>query len=286
MRNFIISTEATSDLTIDIIEKYDIKVAPFEYFVDGYNYNTETNNMTPFEFYDEMRKGADVKTTQINYFNAKNFLYDLVKQGKDVLHICFSSGLSGTYENFKKAAEELNNEFENKCYVVDSLCASAGEGLLTLLVCQKAETEDLSIGDLVDYAEKMKMRINHIFTVDDLKYLVKGGRVSKGSAKIANFLHIKPIMNVDNDGKLAVTNKIFSRKLAIKKIFDKLTQNYDSEFKDILICQADCLKDATTLKNMITEKYDANVTIVPLDYLIGCHSGPGTMSVFYVGDKR
>lgn len=286
MDNLIISTEATSDLPEELIKKYDIKVAPFEYFVDGYCYNTETNHMLAEDFYGRMKSGANVKTSQINYHHAKEFLNGLMKTGKDVLHICFSSGLSGTYENFERAAKELNQEYQNKCKVVDSLCASAGEGLLTLLVCQKAKSQEPSLTELANFAESIKLKINHIFTVDDLKYLVKGGRVSKGSAKLAGILHIKPLMNVDNNGKLAVTNKIFSRKLAIKKIFEKMQQNYDLNFADVLICQADCKHDAYSLAQMIKNKFSVTSIIVPLDYLIGCHSGPGTLSVFYVGDKR
>lgn len=286
MENLIISTEATSDLPQEIIDKYNLRIAPFEYFVDGYSYNTQTNYMTAREFYQKMRDGADVKTTQINYLNAKGFLEELLKTGKNVLHICFSSGISGTCNNFKQAAEELNKVYPNKCAIVDSLCASAGEGLLTILVCKKAEEQNVTFEELVKYAEDMKFKINHIFTVDDLKYLVKGGRVSKTSAAIAGILHIKPLMNVDNDGKLVVTNKIFSRKLAIKKIFDKMCANYDNSYKDVLICQADCEEDAKSLAKMVDEKYGVQTIIVPLDYLIGCHSGPGTMLLSYVGDKR
>lgn len=286
MNNLIISTEATSDLTEELINKYNLKIAPFEYFVDGYSYNTQTNHMSAEDFYGRMRNGADVKTTQINYQNAKEFLENLLETGKDVLHICFSSGLSGTYDNFKKAANELNQLYSNKCKVIDSLCASAGEGLLTLLACKKAEKDNCNLDELAAYAEYIKLKINHIFTVDDLKYLVKGGRVSKGSAKLASILHIKPLMNMDNDGRLAVTNKIFSRKLAVKKIFEKMQQNYDINYSDVLICQADCEKDAQYLANMIKEKFSVNPVIVPLDYLIGCHSGPGTLSVFYVADER
>ena len=286
MNNLIISTEATSDLPQEIINKYDLQIAPFEYFVNGETYNTKTNDMSAHDFYQKMRDGADVKTTQINYQNAKEFLEELLKTGKDVLHICFSSGISGTCNNFKQAAEELNGVYQNKCRVVDSLCASAGEGLLTILVCKKAQEDGMTLDLLADYAEEMKYRINHIFTVDDLKYLVKGGRVSRGSALVAGLLHIKPLMNVDNDGKLAVTNKIFSRKLAVKKIFDKMALNYDSAFGDVLICHADCDGDAQTLKKLVDDKFGTNTIIVPLDYLIGCHSGPGTLSLFYVGDKR
>lgn len=286
MKNLIISAEATSDLPKEIIEKYGIEIAPVDYFVDGKEYNTKTNHMEEKEFYEKMKNGADVKTSQVNFENAKDFLQNLLSTGKDVLHISFSSGLSGTSNNFKLACEELSKGYQNKCAVVDSLCASAGQGLLVLLVAKKAEQDDVTFEQLVKYAEDIKLRINHIFTVDDLKYLIKGGRISKTSAYLANILHIKPLMKMDDEGKLTVTQKVFSRKITIKKMFEKMLSNYDTHYGDIFICEANCLNDANALSEYIFEGFGINTTIVPLDYFIGSHSGPGTLSLFYVGDKR
>lgn len=286
MENLIISTEATSDLPKEIIEKYDIKVCSVDYFVDEKEYNTETNHMPEKQFYDKMRAGADVKTTQVNQENATQFLEKLYKTGKNILHLSFSSGLSGTVNNFKLAADELNKKYENKCVVVDSLCASVGQGLLVTIVAKKSLEKDMTFESIANYAENMKLRINHIFTVDDLKYLVKGGRVSKGSAIIANILHIKPLMYMDNNGKLTVLQKVFSRKLTIRKMFDKMMTNYDPYFSDIFICEADCKNDAESLASMVEKGVGIKPIIVPLNYFIGSHSGPSTMSLFYVGDKR
>lgn len=286
MNNLIISAEATCDLTEDIIKEYDIKIAPTEYIIDGYNYNTQTNHVSAKDFYGEMRKGADTKTTQVNYQNAYDFLESLLKTKKDVLHICFSSGLSGTFNNYQLASQELNKKYQNKCTVIDSLCASAGQGLLVLLTAKKAREKDMTLQKLIEYVNDIKMKINHIFTVDNLKYLVKGGRVGKASAKMASILHIKPLMNVDNFGKLNVTNRIFSRRLTIKKMLEKMMANYDPYFADIFICEADCKQDAETLAKMVKNHYGLQPTVVPLDYFIGCHSGPGTLALFYVGDKR
>ena len=286
MKNLIISAEATCDLPKEIIDKYGIEIAPVDYFVDGEDYNTKTNHMDEKELYEKMENGADVKTSQVNFENAKDFFQNLLSTGKDVLHLSFSSGLSGTYNNFKLASEELSKNFQNRCVVVDSLCASAGQGLLVLLVAKKAEQENITFDQLVKYAEDIKLRINHIFTVDDLKYLIKGGRVSKTSAYLANILHIKPLMKMDNDGKLTVTQKVFSRKITIKKMFEKMLSNYDTHYGDILICEANCACDANTLSKYVFECFGILPTVVPLDYFIGSHSGPGTLSLFYVGDKR
>lgn len=286
MKNLIISTEDSADLPKDILEEYNIKICPMNYYVDEKEYDTETNHMQATEFYGKMKAGADVKTTQVNYSKATEFLTNLAKTGNYVLHLSFSSGLSGTAGNFLLAAKELNEEYSNKIAVVDSLSAAGGQGLWVMEIAKKAQEENMTFEKLVKYAEDLKLRINHIFTVDDLKYLVKGGRVNKTSAYIANILHIKPLMYVDNDGKLAVLQKIFSRKLTIKKMFEKMVANYDTHFGDIVISQADCLKDAEALAKMIENHFGLKPMIVPLDYLIGCHSGPGTLALFYVGDER
>lgn len=286
MENLIITTEIICDLPKEVLEKYNIKVCPVNYFVDGYEYNTETNLMPATQFYANMRNGADVKTTQVNQNEAYNFLNEHIKSGKNILHLSFSSGLSGTCNSFVYTAKELNKKNDNKVYVIDSLCAAAGHGLFVLLVAKKAQENDMTLEKLIDYANEIKLKIQHIFTVDNLKYLVKGGRVSKTSAKLANLLQIKPLMKVDNDGKLVVTNKIFGRKLVIKKMFDIMTKNYKPQCADIFICHADCECDAQKLSKMILEYYGIEPTIVPLNYFIGGHSGPGTLSLFYVGDER
>ena len=286
MDNLIISTEDSADLPKDLIKEYGIKVCPMQYYVDGKEYDTETNHMPASEFYGKMKAGADVKTTQVNFETAWNYLKNLASAGKNILHLSFSGGLSGTVNNFFSAKRELENKYKNSIEVIDSLCASAGQGLWVLQVAKKAKEPDMTFEKLVEYAENLKLKINHVFTVDDLKYLVKGGRVNKTSAYFANVLHIKPLMYVDNNGKLAVLQKVFSRKLTIKKIFEKMTENYDPYYGDIMICQADCLKDAESLAKMIENYFGLKPIIVPLDYLIGCHSGPGTLSLFYVGNSR
>lgn len=286
MNNIIISTDTASDLTKEIISKHNLNVVKFEYFVNGTSYKDDNADLTSQEFYNSMKNGADVKTSQINFFEAKEYLEKLLKTGKDVLHICFSGGLSGTYDNFAKAAEELNQKYQNKCIVIDSLCAAGGEGLLVLLAQEKIKNEETTLNDLVNYINELKMKLNHIFTVDDLKYLVKGGRVSKTSAFIANFLRIKPTLYVDNFGKLAVSGKVFGKKMAIRKLFDTMKKNYNKNYKEIIISHANCEEDARTLAAMIKEEFGGEAKILPLSFVIGCHSGPGTLALFYIGDKR
>ena len=286
MNDIIISTESSADLPEQILKEYGIEVCPMDYLVDGKEYNTKTNHMPAKEFYGKMRNGADVKTTQVNLQNATEFFGELLQKGKDILHISLSSGLSGTYQNLKTAGDELSKKSKNKIVVVDSLCASVGQGLLAIEVAKKAQEDGMIVEKLAEFANQFKMKINHIFTVDDLKYLVKGGRVSKTSAFLAGVLRIKPLMKMDDQGKLAVTNKIFSRRLTIKKMAEKMMSNYDAHFNDIFICEADCKDDAEQLAKLVEEQFGLKPTIVPLNYYIGSHAGPGTMSLFYVGDKR
>ena len=286
MNDIIISTESSADLPEQILKEYGIEVCSMDYLVDGKEYNTKTNHMPEKEFYGKMRNGADVKTTQINLQSATEFFGELLQKGKDVLHISLSSGLSGTYQNLKTAGDELSKKSKNKIVVVDSLCASVGQGLLAIEVAKKAQEDGMTVEKLAEFANQFKMKINHIFTVDDLKYLVKGGRVSKTSAFLAGVLRIKPLMKMDDQGKLAVTNKIFSRRLTIKKMAEKMMSNYDAHFNDIFICEADCKDDAEQLAKLVEEQFGLKPTIVPLNYYIGSHAGPGTMSLFYVGDKR
>ena len=286
MNNIIISTESSADLPEQILKQYGIEVCSMDYLVDGKEYNTKTNHMPEKDFYGKMRNGADVKTTQVNLQSATEFFGELLQKGKDVLHISLSSGLSGTYQNLKTAGDELSKKSKNKIVVVDSLCASVGQGLLAIEVAKKAQEDGMTVEKLAEFANQFKMKINHIFTVDDLKYLVKGGRVSKTSAFLAGVLRIKPLMKMDDQGKLAVTNKIFSRRLTIKKMAEKMMGNYDAHFNDIFICEADCKDDAEQLAKLVEEQFGLKPTIVPLNYYIGSHAGPGTMSLFYVGDKR
>ncbi len=285
MEKIIITTEETCNLSKELLDKYNIKKCDVTFWVDGVEHNSKTTDMTPQEFYGNMRNGSDVKTSQVNLQEAKDFLEPYFQQGYRILHIGFSSGLSGTYNNFKLAMSELNEKYNAHNVVIDSLCASIGQGLLVIEVAKKLEY-GMAYEKLVEYAENMKWNINHIFTLDDLKYLVKGGRISKTSATIANVLNIKPVLHTDNNGKLVSIGKVFGRQLALKNLVEKMAINYNPQFKDVFICEADCNSDAIKLADMVEKRFGIRPIILPLTYFIGCHSGPGTISLFYVGDKR
>ncbi len=285
MEKIIITTEETCNLNKELLDKYNIKKCDVNFWVNGIEHNSKTTDMTPKEFYEGMRQGNDVKTSQVNLQEALDFLEPYYKDGYKILHIGFSSGLSGTYNNFKLAMENLNKKYNAHNVAIDSLCASIGQGLLVVEVAKKLE-QGVTYDELVQYAENLKWDINHIFTLDDLKYLVKGGRISKTSATIANVLNIKPVLHTDNNGKLVNIGKVFGRQLALKNLVEKMAINYKPEFKDVFICEADCHDDAIRLANMVEKKFNVKPVILPLTYFIGCHSGPGTISLFYVGNKR
>ena len=284
MRNFIMSTDITCDLPEDILVKYNIKSLNMTYSIDNVEYSNN-NSISTKEFCDYMRKGSVTKTSAINCYDAREYFEKLLTLGQDILHISFSSGLSSSYTNAHDVANELNKTNHNKIYVIDSLCACSGQGLLCILGCEKADSGE-SIEDVKNYLEKIKFNITHLFTVDDLKYLVRGGRVSKTKAKIASALKIKPVLHVDNEGKLVQYKTVISRKKSIMTMCDDFISNYSNVSNKILISHADCLEDAQLLQSFIKNKTGLESELYELGHVICSHSGPGTLALFFVGNKR
>jgi DegV family protein with EDD domain len=281
----IISIEATSDLPKNTLQEYDLHVIDMDFLIDGVVYNTATDSVTSTELYARMKKGAKTSTSQINSELYEDFFTNLLNEGKDIIHIAFSSGLSGTSITAKEVAEELNKTHNNKIYVIDSLCACSGQGLLAILTrmyCDKAN----SIEEVVKYIEETKMNLAHVFTVDNLKYLANGGRVKSSTAFIGNLLSIKPVMHVDNVGHLVPFGKVISRKKSLQSIVDKLVSTYNKDSALCYISHADCISDANCLYDMIIEKTNLKPVITDLGPVIGSHSGPGTIAVFYLAKER
>ena len=285
MKDFAISLESTCDLTKEVAEKYGLNIINMEYSVDGQSHFMGDGAYTMREFYDKMREGAITKTSQINLYDAKSFLKSMLDAGKDVLHLAFSSSLSGTYDNFALAAEELKAEYPARnIVVVDSLCACAGQGYYAVAVAEYAE--DHTFEETVVYAEELKHRILHWFVVDDLKYLARGGRISKATALLGNAIHMKPIMHMNKDGKLMPYKKVLSRKKSIMGIGDLAVASYDKTINRIYIAHADCLDEAELLAKRIEKGTGVRPEIFDLGMVIGSHSGPGTLSVYCSGQKR
>lgn len=285
MENLIISMEATCDLPKELIEKYDFKIINMNFIVGGIGYSTETDGVVSTGLYEKMRAGEKTSTSQINSTGYQRFFRDLLKQGKPILHIAFSSGQSGTYYVAKSEADEINKNSENKIYVIDSLCSCSGHGMLGILAREFSKTAK-DIDEVIAYIENIKNYLNHIFSVDNLKYLANGGRISATGAFIGNMLKIKPIMRVDEKGSLCVVQKVISRKKALLTIFEKTKQIYDENYDICFISHADCLQDAEFLKEKIEKETKLKPIITNLGPVIGCHSGPGTIAVYFIGKSR
>lgn len=284
--SFIIATDSTCDLTKEMLRSMNVLSLDMMYFVNDVGYGKDEANALQFhEFYDAMRNGARTSTSMINEETAESFLTQLTADGNDVLYLSFAGALSGTYENFKRVAEKLNASSDRKICVVDSKCASGGEGLFVTLVAQKRDA-GATFDQTCAYAEEIRDRVIHYFVVDDLKYLARGGRLSKGSAFFGNMLNIKPVLHVDELGRLVPIKKVIGRKKSLKALVDKMEERYNKESDVVYITHGDCYDDAKYVADEITAKFGLPVKIIPLSYVIGSHSGPGTVALFFTGDTR
>ena len=289
MRNYIITTDNNSDLPESYYSEHGIGCTYLSYSMNGVNY-THDNFLPVHEFYDSMRNGALPTTAQVNPENARLMMEPYLKQGLDILHIAFSSGLSGTYNSTRIAAEELAEEYpDRKIMVIDSLAASLGQGLLIHYAQKKKEAgEDMET--VAAWVEEHKNNIVHLFTVDDLNHLYRGGRVSRTTAFVGSMLNIKPVMHVDEEGKLIPVGKIRGQKksiLELARLMDERIGSYKDSCDTIFISHGDCEDEAHFLEAKIKEKYQINTVIInPVGATIGAHSGPGTLALFFLGDTK
>ena len=293
MSNFVISCCTTVDLTKEHLEARNIEYIFFHYFVDGVHYDDDLGQtMTHKVFYDAMRAGADTKTSQINAAEYEEFFEKFLKEGRDVLHINVSSGVSGAYNSANIAKDILEEKYpDRKIYVVDSMNAASGYGML---VDKAADLRDAGMG--IDEIEKWlvenRLRLHAWFFTDDLTYLVKGGRVSKAAGLVGGVLNICPLMHVNSEGKLAAKQKVRTKKKAIRTLVEQMENyvehGYDYDGKCFL-CHADVLEDANTVAGMIEEKFpklNGKVCINNVGTTVGSHTGPGVVAIFFWGTER
>ncbi len=289
MEPFIISTESTSDLTPELIAECDVRVIPMTYILDGVEYPTEDGKtLSAEEFYDRVRKGGMPKTSMVNEDQAVRWLRALVNEGQKVLHLSFSSALSGTCQSFLNAAATLNGELgEERIVVLDTLAASMGQGLLVWYAAQYRKAGD----DFETVCRKMRTlipKLNHYFTVDSLAHLRRGGRVSGFTALLGSILNIKPELHVDENGKLIPIGKVPGRKKAISGLFAKMQERWiPEENKTVFISHGDCLAEAQSLGRMIEERLGVqDIRYGMIGPVIGAHSGPGTIALFFVAKDK
>lgn len=287
MRDFVITTDSTVDLPIEYLKKQENMVISLSYILEGKTYE-DLHGLPSKEFYDKVRTGALPTTSQVNPEQARAAFEAVLKEGKDILHIAFSSGLSGSYNSARIAAEELMEENkEVTIRVVDSLCASMGEGMLVYKVNEQKD-QGKTLEETVKWAEENKLHICHNFTVDDLNHLHRGGRVSKATAIIGTMVNIKPLLHVDNEGHLISIGKIRGRKKSLIALVDRMTEQITGfENNIVMISHGDCLEDAEFVKKHVEEKFGIkNFMIHPVGPVIGAHSGPGTIALFFMGNPR
>ena len=289
MRKYVITTDNNSDLPDAYMQDHEVGCSYLSYAMDGVNY-THDNFLPVEEFYARMRQGSMPTTAQVNPENAKNLMEPYLKEGADILHIAFSSGLSGSYNSCKIAAEELAEEYpQRKIIVIDSLAASLGQGLLVHLAVQKKEAGE-EMEQVARWVEENKNKIVHAFTVDDLNHLYRGGRVSKTTAVLGGMLNIKPVLKVDDEGKLVPVGKVRGRKKSLAALVDAMDEKigkYKDSCDTVFMSHGDCIDDVNYVLEKIKARYPVKTILVNhVGATIGAHSGPGTVALFFLGEHR
>jgi DegV family protein with EDD domain len=289
MSEYIITTDTTCDLPKEYLKIHNIECLPLYYNFNGTVYGGK-NKLDLKVFYDMMRGGSMPTTMAVNPDKVREIFTRLLDKGYDILHIAFSSGLSGSYSVAATVARELCEE--RPCAnitVVDSLCASLGEGLLVHKAVQLKESKK-SMEDTAQWLKNNKLQLCHIFTVDDLNHLHRGGRVSKTTAIIGSLINVKPILHVDNEGHLIPLINVRGRKkalIALVNQMEKRISNYKGKNDTIFISHGDCKADAEYVADLIKERFDINCEIINyVSPTIGAHSGPGTVALFFMGTQR
>lgn len=289
MNEYVIITDSSCDLPATVAEEMQVLVLPLEVNMNG---DIKMNDEIDIkEFYDYLRAKNDAKTSAVNMDRFVEAFEPIVASGKDLLYIGFSSGLSATYMAGKNAAEELSEKYpDRKLLAVDSLCASLGQGLLVKLAVDK-KNAGASIEEVAAYLEEEKWHLAHWFTVEDLFFLHRGGRVSKATAILGTALQFKPIMHVDNEGHLVKNgkpDKVRGRSASIAELFNQMKRTVISpEKQTVYISHGDCYDDAKKLADMITAEWGiTDILISEVGPVIGAHSGPGTLALFFLGTER
>lgn len=290
MQKYIISTDNTTDLPNDYIETHQLPLMFMPYILDGETFDA-AHQLPAEEFYQKMRNGALPTTAQVNPVTAKETFLSLMDQYDcDILHLAFSSGLSGTYNSCRLAAMELEEEqTPHKVIVIDTLCASMGEGLFVHKALEN-QKQGMSLDENAKWLEDHKLNLVHVFTVDDLNHLHRGGRVSKAAAVVGTMINLKPILHVDDEGHLIPVSKVRGRKKSLIALVDYMEAHMGS-YRDsndvIFISHGDAPEDAAYVSQLIEQRFGIKSFLI--NYIgptIGTHSGPGTIALFFLGDNR
>lgn len=289
MRDYIISTETSADLTWEFALKREIHLFPMYYFMDNKDYEgTREDSLTGTAFYQKMRNGAMPTTAMVTQTHAENYFEKFLKEDLDILHIAFSSGLSASCDSFKNAAKYLNTKYkEERIVVIDSLSGCSGEGLLAY-IASKIKEKGADFSEAVSFVTNKVQRICHYFTVDDLYHLYRGGRISRTKAAMGSLFKLKPILCLDNSGKIATLFNAHGREKSLLALVEKFGQKHLKGENDLIfIGHGDALEEATFVKNEIKRRYgyrDFEINFV--GPIVGAHAGPGSVALFFLGDNR
>ncbi|MBQ9762667.1 MAG: DegV family protein [Oscillospiraceae bacterium] len=286
MSNYKIITDSCCDLPVEKIQALDLTVIPLNLLFRGESRLDAVSDEIK-EVYDGLRAGEAATTSAVNPEGWASVIEPVLKAGQDALVLCFSSGLSTTYQSAVIAANELKETYPDRTInVVDTLCASLGQGLLVWLACDKRDA-GFSLSELTDWVENNKLNLCQWFTVDDLMYLKRGGRVSAATALVGTMLKIKPVLHVDAEGHLINVSKVRGRKASIQALAAKAAELGIDGYKErVAICHGDCIEDAKYLESLLKEQGVKEIFIGYTGAVIGSHSGPGTLAMFFLGKER
>lgn len=287
-RDFVIITDSACDLSKEMVENLDIKVAPMSVTIEdkSYKHYPDCRELAIKDFYQKLRDGHMGTTACANTMDIMDTMRVSLEEGLDVLYLSFSSGMSSSYQSAVLAAKTLEEDFpDSKIIVVDTLCGSIGLGMITYLAVKRKKIGD-TIHQVVDYVNKYKKNICHYFMVDDLKFIQKSGRISHISSIFGTVLNIKPIFKLCNEGKISLAEKVRGRKMAITRMIENLERT--CMMKDVIfICHADAEDSVNLLKNKILEKYpEAEIHSSDVGPIVGNNTGPGTIAVIFFGSER
>ena len=286
----MILTDSSADLTAELVAELGVEVIPLSFTMEDKTYFNYPDNrdIDPADFYARLRGGAMATTAAVNVADYTEAIEPILKEGKDVLVLAFSSGLSATCHSAQIAAGELMEQYpDRKVYVVDTLCASLGQGLL-VWYSANLKKQGKTMEEVRDWTEEHKLNLCHWFTVDDLHFLKRGGRISSATAVLGTMLSIKPVMHVDNEGHLIKVGTARGRNASLKALVDHMEQTVlDLKGQSIFISHGDCLADAQKVADDIRARFGVeDIVINYVGPVIGAHSGPGTVALFFMGSER